>query len=330
MIETRHCPDCGAEIEREEVGGHCASCLLRIGLAVAGGEVGMEPNEPIASGRASESGLSRIRYVGDYELIREVGRGGMGIVYEARQLSLNRLVALKLVRAGEFADEQEVARFRAEAEAAASLDHPNIVPIYEVGEHEGRHYFSMKLIEGGALSARISNLKSQISNRDGAKLLAAIARAVHYAHQRGLLHRDLKPGNILLDAKGEPHITDFGLAKRIDTDSALTQTGTIVGTPSYVAPEQAAGAKQLSTAADIYSLGAILYELLAGRPPFAGATVMETLQKVMHEEPVPPSKCEVRSAKCEPSKRLAPCPSPLSPDLEVICLKCLEKDPARR
>ena len=236
----------------------------------------------------------------------------MGIVYRARQVSLNRVVALKLIRAGEFANEAEVARFRAEAEAAANLDHPNIVPIYEVGEHEGRHYFSMKLIEGRSLALAIRDgLCSKThcpAHRSAsllaparaqccptaARLVARIARAVHYAHQHGILHRDLEPGNILLDQHGEPHVTDFGLAKHIERESSKTLSGVILGAPSYIAPEQADGAKVLTTAADIYSLGAILYELLTGRPPFVGATALETLLQAREREPTAPRRTEPR------------------------------------
>ena len=328
------------------MGGHCASCLLRIGLVVAG-SAGPDVGEALSNDPLP----AKIRYLGDYELIQEIGRGGMGVVYQARQASLNRLVALKLIRAGELADQAEVARFHAEAEAAAHLDHANIVPIYEVGENEGWHYFSMKLIEGGTLAERMPNDEGRMTKggqecrpppfdlRHSAFVISQVARAVHYAHQRGILHRDLKPGNILLDTQGEPHITDFGLARRIDTDSGLTRTGAIVGTPSYMAPEQAKGAKQLTTAADMYSLGAILYELLAGRPPFVGATGMETLQKVINEEPVPPSKANaergMRNAEsCDPPARRLDSAFRIShsafKDLETICLKCLEKDPARR
>ena len=252
MPNLAACTQCGLPCHDFLLEGLCPACLVRHSLvrprlsAAADGPFSGSP-------RSIAYSAPLLHAFGDYEVQNEIARGGMGVVYRARQISLNRTVALKLILAGQFAGEEEVKRFRAEAEAAANLDHPNIVPIYDVGQFEGRHFFSMKLIEGRSLAER---------GRDGARDPVASARlvalAIHYAHQRGVLHRDLKPANILVDSQGEPQVTDFGLARRIGAESRLTQTGAVFGTPAYMPPEQADDPRRLTIAADVYSLGAIL------------------------------------------------------------------------
>lgn len=255
----------------------------------------------------------RGRCVGDYVLENEIARGGMGVVHKAWQKSLSRTVAVKMILAGQLASATEVQRFLGEAENAASLDHPNIVPIHEVNSHEDLPYFSMRYIEGGHLGHHLHEFTGD--PKAAARLMATVARAVHYAHQRGILHRDLKPANILLDAEKRPHLTDFGLARRVEGSGNQTQTGILVGTPSYMSPEQASGqSKGLTWAADVYSLGTVLYELLTGRPPFKAEKALETVTQVLNDEPVSPS-------------RLRP---GVPRDLEIVCLKCLSKEPGQR
>ncbi|MDX2038440.1 MAG: protein kinase [Isosphaeraceae bacterium] len=255
----------------------------------------------------------RVRYVGDYELLSVLGQGGMGVVYRARQVSLNRLVAVKMIRNADFASEEQLRRFALEAESVAHLDHPGIVPIYEIGRHEDQRYFSMKLIEGSSLEKRLPECPAH--PRRSVELVVGIADAISHAHQRGILHRDLKPANVLIDDEGRPHVTDFGLAKRIQEDDGLSASGTVLGTPAYMSPEQALGrVHHLTTSTDVYGLGAILYAVLTGHAPFSADSALQTLEQVRHTPPVPPSR---RNAT-------------LPKDLEVITLKCLEKEASRR
>lgn len=266
------------------------------------------------------------RRLGDFEVMEEIGRGGMGVVYKARQLRLDRVVALKMILRGDLASTRDLARFRQEAEAAAGIEHPNIVPIYDMGEIDGRPYFSMQFIEGTTLSKRLA--AGPLAPREAAEILLSVARAIAEAHRQGVLHRDLKPANILIDTQGQPHVTDFGLAKRTQGLSPLTDSGLLVGTPSYMAPEQALGERgetsrspvaqghgpRVGPAADVYSLGAILYEMLAGRPPFQAASAFDTVMMLLEHEP-PPARMFNRKA---------------DPDLERIAMKCLQKQPALR
>ncbi|HBI46877.1 MAG TPA: hypothetical protein DDY78_29095 [Planctomycetales bacterium] len=265
-----------------------------------------------ASFSAAPPVTTKVRHIGDYELLDEIGRGGMGVVYKARQLSLNRLIALKMILAGDHAGASQLSRFRDEAEALARLQHPHIVQIFEVGEHEGHPYFSMEFVEGCSLAQKLDG--TPLPPHESAKLVELLARGIHYAHQQGIVHRDLKPANVLLTKGGAPKITDFGLAKKVEGGSGLTQSGAIMGTPSYMAPEQAGGKKEVGPAADVYALGAILYECLTGRPPFKAATAMDTLRQVVADDPVPPTRLAPRTPR----------------DVETICLKCLQKEPYKR
>lgn len=314
----------------QSVGGFCAGCLLGLAFQSVRSDSVEVPGAALqASESASAAGSSepsRSRPFGDFELLELVGRGGMGVVYKAYQRSLKRMVALKMVSNHQEASYDTVARFRIEAAAAAKLTHPNIVPIYQIGDLEGQPFFSMKLVDGTSLARRradfglVDSAKRSLSKELSrqrqeviAVLLAKVARAVHFAHQHGIVHRDLKPNNILIDAEGEPHLTDFGIAKLLESDDALTGTNDVLGTPAYMAPEQASG-KAVSFAADIYSLGAILYELLTGRVPFQGKTPLDTLRKAAEEEPLPPVTLNGAA----------------DVELAAICLKCLEKDRSLR
>ena len=322
----RICRKCGAKIFSDAPRGLCTACVLETALGIfpdavaGGGDPGGvdeascdQPNAAAVHSKKAAHAATMLGELGDYELLEEIGRGAQGVVFRARQKSLNRTVALKVISLGQWASKAHLKRFRREAEAAASLDHPSIVPIYEVGERDGSCYFSMKFVEGGQLDEVVG--RTPMSIRQAVELIAKVARTVHYAHEHGILHRDIKPGNILLDAKGEPHLTDFGLARLIESESSVTQTLDVLGTPSYMAPEQAVGNNAaVSSATDVYGLGAVLYQLLTGHPPFAGGTTYETIKLLEDTEPRPPRLLNPKVDR----------------DLSTICLKCLEKDPKRR
>ena len=314
---------------RELVG--CLSALDR--LVPASKEAELEPDGLCETGTfipndglaptvlGSDSPLSAItprpmsgaKLFGKYELLGEVGRGGMGIVYKARQRDLNRIVALKMILASEWASAEEVRRFQAEARATARLRHRNIVAIHEIGEESGRHFFAMDFVEGESLSAIVG--RGPLAPEQAARWMVSIAQAVHHLHEQGIVHRDLKPSNVVIDAAGEPIVMDFGLAKVFDSEHAATRSGAILGTPSYMSPEQAAGRNSLISArSDVYSLGAMLYEMLSGRPPFREATPLDTLVQVIEGEPT----------------LLRQLRSTIPRELELICFRCLEKNPARR
>jgi tRNA A-37 threonylcarbamoyl transferase component Bud32 len=286
-------------------------------VVTVGDQIGVTQTVDLGSGSGNGDAIrprgTRVRYMGDYELFDVLGSGGMGVVYRGRQMSVNRPVAVKMIRHGALADDDRLRRFQNEAEAVGKLDHPNIVPIFEIGQTGEDRYFSMKLIEGTSLEAKLPELAKNA--RAAAELVAAVADGVNHAHQRGILHRDLKPSNILVDSRGEPHITDFGLARKIEGDTGMTVSGAIIGTPAYMSPEQAMGRnREVTTASDVYGLGGVLFAALTGRAPFAGNSVLDTLEQVRHQIPEMPSHRNQN----------------VSADLEVICLKCLEKDPRRR
>jgi len=304
----RFCRKCGAAIPANSPQQSCGACLL---------ETGLDSHEAVAAvdgrRRANTSPSPMLMDFGDYELLEQIGRGGQGVVFRARQKSLNRTVALKVIGVGQWATKAHLKRFRREAEATAALEHPGIVPIHEVAERDGSCYFSMKFIEGGQLDEVVR--RKPMSIRQAAELIAKVARTVHHAHEHGILHRDIKPGNILLDAGGEPHLTDFGLARLVESDSTITCTMEVLGTPSYMAPEQAMGNNgAVNEATDIYGIGAVFYQLLTGHPPFAGGTTHETIKLLLDTEPRPPRLWNRR----------------IDRDLSTICLKCLDKDPSRR
>src|SRR5438094_4447590 len=322
----RVCRKCGAKIFSDAPRGLCTACMLETALGIlpdavaevdssAGSldELSRDNAKPTSGVKEAVRAATMLGELGDYELLEEIGRGAQGVVFRARQKSLNRTVALKVTSLGQWASKANQKRFRREAEAAASLDHPSIVPIYEVGEREGACYFSMKFVEGGQLDEVVR--RTLMSIRQAAELIAKVARTVHYAHEHGILHRDIKPGNILLDAKGEPLLTDFGLARLVEAESTITGTLEVLGTPSYMAPEQAVGeTRKLTSATDVYGLGAVLYQLLTGQPPFAGGTTYETIRLLRDREPRPPRLLNPK----------------IDRDLSTICLKCLEKEPKRR
>src|SRR5213080_2735659 len=332
----RVCRKCGAEIFADAPEGLCTACLFETGLGLlAPPSVAAGDSSAVASAEADDCGsventetseanaalhtkkaprpARTLADFGDYELLEEIGRGGQGVVYRARQKSLNRTVALKVIGLGQWATNAHLKRFRLEAEAAASLEHPCIVPIYEVGERGGACYFSMGLVEGGQLDAVAK--REPMPPRRAVELITKVARTVDYAHEHGILHRDIKPGNVLLDAKGEPHLTDFGLARLVESESTVTRTLEVLGTPSYMAPEQAIGNNAaVSSTTDVYGLGGVLYQLLTGQPTLAGGATYETIKLLLDTEPKKPRLLNPK----------------IDRDLSTICLKCLEKDPQRR
>ena len=315
MSKASICLSCGAQVPADSLKGFCPRCLYRLGLDLDPEQFPLEPAPSAEPGLESNAtpDSTGTRSFGDYEILDELGHGGVGVVYKARQKSLDRVVALKLLLFGPYAPAESVKRFRGEAVAAAALQHPNIAAIHEVGFCEGQHFIAMDYVEGQCLSTLIRS--GPLPARRAAGCLKKIAKAIQYAHERGILHRDIKPANILIDTKDEPRVTDFGLAKRLESDSELTVTGQLLGSPNYMPPEQADGKRgAVSRRSDVYALGAVLYHMLTGRPPFLGESLAETVQEVLNAQPVSPRLLY----------------SSVPKDLETICLKCLEKEPAKR
>src|SRR6266403_1954390 len=312
---ARVCCKCGNTIFDTAPQGLCSVCLFDTGLSILTESLGGPNAKDFGADNDSTStdAAELFSASDDYELLEEIGRGGQGVVYRARQKSLNRTVALKNIGISHGRTKAHLKRFRLEAEAAAKLNHPFVVPIHEIGQRKGRCYFSMGLVEGGRLDQIAKH--EPMSPRQATEVIAKLARTVHYAHQHGIIHRDIKPGNILLDTKGEPHLTDFGVARLLETENDATCTIEVSGTPSYMAPEQAHPTNgHVSSATDVYGLGAVLYQLLAGQPPFTGGTPFETVRLLLETEPRQPRLLNPKVDR----------------DLATICLKCLEKDPKRR
>lgn len=301
------CQQCDSESATLEA-GLCPKCKAGNEQTLVLNQSSSDDSSDSSPGQTNIAGTK----VGDYEIIEEIARGGMGVIYKAKHSTLNRVAALKMILSGQFSSKEEMQRFRVEAEAAARLDHSGIIPVYEIGESDGRAFFAMKYVEGGSLTEKIQEMRTNLPN--AMKFLVKVSQAVHHAHQRGILHRDLKPANILVEDNDQPRITDLGLAKITNNNSEITNTGAVLGTPSYMSPEQAMGLSSVTTAVDIYALGAIMYELLTGVPPHRGETALDTI-------------LQIREGVIEsPSKKN---PS-LDYELELICLKCLERNPEQR
>jgi len=312
--EPTYCPDCGNLLPEDAPKGLCPRCLLQP-ASLDDSQVTVRDETPSVGSNSGkrQKNLAAMKNFGDFELLEEIAHGGMGIVYKARQVSLNRIVAIKMILSGQLATENEIQRFLAEAETAANLQHPNIVAIHEVGEHQGQHYFSMDYVEGKDLSHVVG--KSPLPVAEAAKFVKTIAEAIQYAHDNGIYHRDLKPQNVLIDRDGQPRITDFGLAKRLGQDESLTVTGAVIGSPQYMSPEQARGSKdQVGPRSDIYSLGGLLYFLLTASPPIRGSSTIDILKQVIDGVPDSLRKLNAKVPQ----------------DIETICLKCMEKQPEMR